>query len=258
MEKTKAEPKQSDRPELKLALQREFVNRCKKNPAYSMRAFAKFLDIDQSFLSKMMRGQRSISQSTSLSLYGKLGLKPSQFIIDESSSKKDPFLPLIDDEFLTISDWYHFAILELAKTNNFNPKASAMARRLGIHVEEVRAAIERLRRLGLVRIEDGKFSLNSASNSWTNTQTTSDAKRLLQKQLLEKGIQAIETVPFADRENGSLTVAIDKKRLPEFKEKLAKIRKELSEYFQDSDDLNEVYQLTLSFYPLTKTPGDLT
>jgi len=241
---------------LKQSLQREFVGRCKKNSAYSMRAFAKFLDIDQSFLSKFMRGQKSISTETALALSRKLGLKPSSLNNEKNVTVKDTFLPLLDDEFAVISDWYHFAILELSKTRKFKSDAKVIAQRLGIHVEEARSAIDRLRRIGLIRLEDGNFTLNAPNNTWTNSQATSDARKLLQKRLLDRGITAIETVPFELRENGSLTVAIEKKRLPEFKQKLAKIRLELGDFFQASSNLDEVYQLTISFFPLTKIEGD--
>jgi hypothetical protein len=48
-------------------------------------------------------------------------------------------------------------------------------------------------------------------------------------------------------------VAINPKRLPEFKEKLKQVRMELAEFFQPDGEqnLDEVYQLTLSFFPLT-------
>ena len=51
----------------------------------------------------------------------------------------------------------------------------------------------------------------------------------------------------------ALTIAIDKERLPEFKEKLKAIRYELADFFQPegNSNLNEVYQLTMALFPLT-------
>lgn len=223
-----------------------------------MRAFAKFLDLDQSLLSKIMRGERKISKQVAIKVGPKLGLKPTE--IENSIGKSSAincFSPLENDEFSSISDWYHFAIIELSKTKNFKPDAVRIAKRLGIHTVEVRAAIERLQRLGLVRFENGTWSLNSANNSWSNNQSTTEARRILQRSLLEKSLDAIETIPFELRDNGSLTVAINKNRLPEFKEKLKQIRQELGTFFQADSSFDEVYQLTLSFFPLTKNSGDL-
>ena len=242
---------------LRHLLQKEFVKRCKRNPAYSMRAYASFLEIDQSLLSKIMRGERSISKENSRRLGFKLGLGPAEVnVLLKKSPTTERYLPLDDDSFNLIADWYHFAILELIKTRSCKSDIKLMAKKLGIHVEEARTAIERMQRMGLIRQDRNTFSLSSASNTWTNTHATSEARKRLQKSLLERSLAAIETVPFELRENGSLTVAINKSRLPEFKEKLKRIRQELGEFFQQDTQLDEVYQLTLAFFPLTKINGD--
>jgi uncharacterized protein (TIGR02147 family) len=127
---------------------------------------------------------------------------------------------------------------------------------LNIHVDEARAAIERLSRMGIIQIENGRWLAMAKGFSWFNAKSTSEPRRRLQKTFLEKGLHAIENVPFRFRENGALTVAIDRNRLEEFKEKLKKVRQELGEFFQSEGELNEVYQLTISFFPLTKFTGE--
>jgi uncharacterized protein (TIGR02147 family) len=224
-----------------------------------MRAFAKFLEIDQSLLSKIMRGQRILSPKNALKIGAKLGVSPSlakSWVRTKSSKKgKETFLSMSDDEFNFLSDWYHFAILELAKTTSFKPEAKTIAKRLGIHVDEARAAVERLCRLGIVRIEDGRWYATAKGYSWFNDKFTSEPRRRLQKGFLERGLDAIENIPFHLRENGALTVAIDRGRLGEFKEKLKQVRQELGEFFQSDGELDEVYQLTISFFPLTRIEG---
>ncbi|MNL64923.1 hypothetical protein D3C87_1891940 [compost metagenome] len=96
------------------------------------------------------------------------------------------------------------------------------------------------------------------NTTWTNTSATSDARKKYQRTLIEKSLEAIDDVPFDLRENGSLTVAVNKKRLPEFKERLKEIRKELSDFLQadGEQDLDEVYQLTIALFPLSKVKGE--
>jgi len=243
-----ARRKKAMNPEnLRVAVQTEFVKRCKKNSAYSLRAYAKFLETDQSLLSKILRDERRISKKAAARLGAKLGIRPS-----EIAEKKETFLPLADDEFAAISEWYHFAILELFKTKGFAPTAAHVAKRLGLHITEAQAALERLHRLGIIRLEKKRATLNSKNNSFTNNAATTEARKLLQKRLLEKSLEAVELVPFAERDHGSLTVAIDPKRMPEFKEKLRQVRQELGEFFQPEGKGEEVYQLQISFFPLTR------
>jgi len=54
------------------------------------------------------------------------------------------------------------------------------------------------------------------------------------------------------REHGSLTVAINKKRMPEFKEKLRIFRMEIGDFLQEDGEFDEVYQFTCSLFPLTE------
>lgn len=247
---------QNSLEQIRVAIQREFIERCRKNPAYSLRAFAKYLDINQSFLSKLLKGQRAITKDLAASVGPKLGLKPDQVkaLFKSGTASLPGFLSLTDDEFELLSEWHHFAIIELSKTEGFEADVHKIASRIGIHVEEVRDAVERLQRLNFIQVKDGKFRVLSPNTTWTNTQKTSEARKKIQKALLEKSLDAIDHVPFEQRENGSVTVAINTKRLPEFKEKLKEIRKELADFFQATDEANldQVYQLTLSFFPLTK------
>jgi len=247
---------QNNLEEIRVAIQREFIERCRKNPAYSLRAFAKYLDINQSFLSKLLKGHRAITQDLAAALGPKLGLKPAQVkaLFSSGTASMPGFLSLSDDEFELLSDWHHFAIIELSKTIDFQCDPQKIGSRLGLHVEEVRDAIERLQRLNFIQIKEGVIKVLSPNTTWTNTKKTSDARKKFQKSLLEKSLDAIDHIPFDQRENGSVTVAINTKRLPEFKEKLKEIRKELAAFLQTDDEknLDEVYQLTVSFFPLTK------
>lgn len=242
------------------ALQREFIERSQKNPAYSLRAFARQLGIDQSFLSKVLKGTRQITPKLVATIGPKLGLKPTQVksIFTQGTAAMPNFLSLADDEFDVLSMWYHFAIIELTKTDDFDQDPQWIASRLGIHVQEVRDALERLERLGFVRSNGKKIEVLTPNTTWTNTTSTSEARKRYQKNLIEKSLQAIDDVPFELRENGSLTVAINKSRLPEFKERLRIMRKELSEFLQPNgeENMDEVYQLTIALFPLSKVKGE--
>ena len=241
---------------IRVSLQREFLDRCRKNPAYSLRAFAKYLEIDQSFLSKLLKGQRAVTPDFAQNVGPKLGLKPAQIksLFKTGVASLPGFLPLSDDEFEMLSEWHHFAILELIKTDDFETEPAKISTRLGIHVEEVKSALDRLQRLNFIRVSEKGVKLLSANNTWTNTKQTSVARKNLQKKILEKSIDALEHVPFELREHSSLTVAINVKKMPAFKEKMKEIRKELADFLQadGEENLNEVYQLTLSLFPLTQ------
>ena len=85
-----------------------------------------------------------------------------------------------------------------------------------------------------------------------NTKVSSASKRKLQRQLLNKGIDALETVPFELRINNSSTVAINKKDLPEARERIIKFYRKLLADLEETRSPSDVYNLSIAFFPLTK------
>ena len=55
------------------------------------------------------------------------------------------------------------------------------------------------------------------------------------------------------RDQTSMTMAIDTKLLPQAKEKIKKFRRDMDRLLQSSDTKDEVYHLSVSLYPVTKT-----
>jgi transcriptional regulator with XRE-family HTH domain len=235
-----------------LLLRQEFLRRCRKNPSYSLRAYARQLGVDASLLSKIIRGQRNASENLVRLIAPQIGIKAAD-IPGILSNKKDLFYSTLDEDiFAVISDWFHFAILELMKTTSFQGEPGWIAKRLNVNRSQVEDAIERLIRLEFVEEKNGTLSLRAKNNTWANNEMTSVARKQLQLQLAAKATEAIQDVPFEIRESGSLTVACSKRLVPEVKARIQKFRKELDEFIELQNEHEEVYQLMVSFFPLTK------
>lgn len=244
-------------------LQDELIRRCKKNPGYSVRSYARALTISPSSLSRMLRGERKISDAMKLKLGARLGI-PSKVLESlennfEKQALKAGDLPeqhyaqLKADHFAIISDWYHYAILELAHVQGFEPNPRWIARSLGITVAEAQLSIDRLVRVGLISIcPSGSWTIRVKNNTnFTDELTVSAAARSLQRQVLEKALAALEETPLERRDQTSMTMAIDSKKLPAAIEKISKFRRELCAFLQTEVEPDEVYHLSISLYPVT-------
>lgn len=236
---------------LRELLRNEFQRRAEKNPSFSLRAFSSKLEMDQSLLSKLLQGKRKFSDENTQKITEFLGIYLGKSPESLSDSPMDYQL-LKEDEFFVISAWYHFAILELIKTKTFKHNSSFISKKLGITELESERALERLERLGFIEKKKNKYIIKKASNSWLNLGETSKARKALQKQMQEKSLQALEDVPFNKREHSSLTVAVDPKHLPEIKKKITEFRREMDKYIMENGNEKEVYNLCVSFFPLTK------
>lgn len=242
-------------------LQNELVARCKKNRSYSLRAFARALDVESSSLSKILNGKRKITDASLSKLGERIGLVPE--VLDgyrSSLSASAPgheqqlkFQQMGMDAFRVLSDWYHFAILELMHTISFEPNAKWVARALGLTVSEVNIAIGNLSRLGFIEITaDGKWIDKAGNNSIAGNYDIEAAQRKLQRQILEKAIEALEESPSEDRDNTAVTVAIQTRRLPEARKRITRFRREMAAFFERDSKRDQVYHLAVAFYPVTK------
>lgn len=244
--------------EFRLFLLERYEKSCRQNPRYSVRAYASRLGIDSSTLSRLLNGKRALSHRMFRQLAQRLQLGPEErqrfeILPFRGARAAGNFRRLSLDAFSVISDWHHFAILELMHTVDFRPEEKAIARRMGLTVPVVRAAIERLVRLGWIEITaDGRW-INQVGNTTTADPADRElAYQTLQLQLLDKAKEAVGELPFKVRDQSSLIVAADPARLPEIKARIDAFRRELNELLESDTTRRDVYNLTIAFFPLTQ------
>lgn len=250
----------SQSADFRLFLQNELLSRCRRNPNYSLRAFARSLRLDGSALSKMLKGKRAITPSTLTRVATQMGLDPEIIRkfqtalppIGHAMRPKMDYQQLSLDAFRVVSDWYHYAVLELTKVKNFEPSPKAVAKALGLTVSEVNIAVERLVRLKMLEIsEDGTWRC-------TGNHTTGEAElrdlafRKLQKQVLEMAVQALDNTPLEERDQSTIAMAIDSSKVKAAAEKIAKFRREMDEFLQSGSNLDRVYHLSVALYPVSQ------
>lgn len=235
-------------------LLREFSIRQSKNPRYSLRGFAKALQLSPSSLSAILRRKRKASPAMIQRVGSELGLGPTEIATYVKTSGEVVFQEIPAEVYEKIADWYHYAILELTKVKGFQPSVGYVALKLGISVSEAKSAVDRLVQVGLLEVTSRSWKdislLGNATN--LNTKITTASKRKLQRQLLEKGIDALEKTPFEFRLNNSSTVAINKKDLPEARERIVKFYRKLLADLEETRTATDVYNLSIAFFPLTK------
>lgn len=237
------------------------MERCRKNPNYSLRSFARALSVEPSALSQMINGKRPITEKMKLRLGAALGLHTKQiekFTTEGQSKSKQPlpaYQQMTLDSFALISDWYHYAILELLAIEGFKPDPAWIGKRLGITRSEANIAVERLFRLGLLeRKNDGSWADTSENGTTSHLKpgVTSDAARKYQCQLLDLSKQAVQEGELSRRNHTSATLCFDPSDLPQAIERITEFRRLFASEFQPKTKGKEVYQLQVSFFPLTK------
>lgn len=243
------------------------------NPKYSLRAFARDLEVSPSVLSELLNGKHGLSEKVAKRIAQNLDLSTHEIQIfcdqvvalnSKSLHKKNQAKERIDalkemhqknslqlDHFKIISDWYHFAILELTYLEGFKSDTTWIAKKLGITKLEVESAIERLLRIELLEIKNKKYV---ATEDFTASPDgiPSDAIKKYQRQLIEKALQAQVMQSVENRDITSLLVAINKNDLLEAKKEIKEFRRRFNSKFGTSKKKDSVYCLALQFFELTE------
>ena len=245
--------------DFKTYLQEELVLRCKRNPSYSLRSFAKAIGVSPSFLSKIFNGQRRITDQVFEKIATNLNLEPAirSAFVEEEKSSSDSEMTLRDlqlEYFKIISDWYHYALIELTNLDGFHNSPEWISSKLGISVNQTKSAIDRLLNLELLEIKNGQLRPTSGGNTTTKNDFTDLAFKKMQDDLLKKAIQSLWDEDMSKRDHTSICMAIHPDDIPEVKKRLTKTRRDICKYLErpQTKKPTQVYNLSLSFFALSK------
>lgn len=244
------------------------------NPSYSLRAFSRDIGISSSRLSQVLKGTYGFSGKAAKQIAEKLNLnskeadyfcnlvesshakseqkrKESQRKIAEIRNASTNYSSLDLDYFKVISDWYHFAILELTYLDEFKPDTKWISKALDVEEKLIKLAVKRLFSLELLEERDGTW-VDCEGFLATPTDIPSSALRKFQGQLLNKAKNSLAQDSVMERDMTSVMFAVDKDLIPEAKEKIKKFRKEMDLFAQKSKRKNGVYCLAVQFFNLAK------
>lgn len=248
-----------------LWLENLLAEKIKKNPQFSLRAFARLVDVSPAVLSRILSGKRKLTFNLAVRIADALVLGPIErdtlysFFMGAASEKSDEDRhekELSIDCFNAMKEWYHYGITQLLCIEAFQEDPKWIAKILSITELEAKLAIDRLLRLEIIdRDENGKL-YRTATHLSTSTDIASAGIRHFQKQILEKSIESLERDDVSERDITSITIAINEDRIPEAKKEIMRFRKRMAEFLADGEK-TRVYNLGVHLIPLSKsTNGD--
>lgn len=239
----------------------EFEKRKKRNNNFSLRSFARYLGFSPAQLSQMMSGKRPITLNMAKKIIEKLDYSPHekqqflQVLIKDKKIEAYPEPPLKkqleEDQFRIISDWYHLAILSLAKLKETKSDPQWIARKLGISVLNAHQALLRLVRLGLLKLSPKLTQVGEPFE--VVTKIPSEAIRKYHKQNLYLAIEKIEEIPMNQREFQSISIVVHPNRLPHFKKLIDEfLNQAMAMAPTQPQHGSEVYHINVQMFPVTK------
>ena len=262
---------QAQSPFYKMYLREELARRCENNANYSMRSFAKALNIDPAVLSRTLSDKRALSYKVAHRVIDQLSLSPHERTIFLESVADDhkmrglrrstPDIGAVSaveysrdvdaDLFRVVADWYHLAIRQLTQVKGFRSEPRWISKRLGITVLETKLAIQRLLSTGLLVEVDGELQMQDQSLNTKDKGITTPALKRHCRQMLQKAIYSLENDPIEQRNVTGMTMPINPTKIPVAKKMIQEFMSELSKLLE-SGDTETVYQLSVCLFPLEK------
>jgi uncharacterized protein (TIGR02147 family) len=246
------------------SLVQELKNRIEKNSNYSLRAFARDIDLSASYLSQLINGQKCLSPRKATAVLKKLKWpyeKEKRFLssvlYEHSDAVEDetgPKLTSTDsqqytnmnlDVFELISRWHFGALLELISLPNSEHSLEWLSDKLDIPLSVADEAVETLIRLGFLKKVATGYKRLTPHLQIENI--PSSAIRSFHQESLERAKAAVELQPVSDRFFSSVMIPFKKGRISLVGEQIQKFRDSLNK--QESNQAGDsVYQLCISFF----------
>ena len=247
-------------------LNREFDDRKQKNPRYSLRAFANFLEIDPSSLSKVLNKKRNLSSNDALRIAKILKLDADEFHLFFSSvldrkgrgyvENFDQSLEVehyLDEEFdyKAIVEWEYFAVLNLMNTHDFMADEDWIAQRLGISVLKAYEVWNGLIEHGMIQKDENDRYFRTHKKITTSDGKLSKALQLAHLNELDLTAQKVTEVPVNKRDLFSFIIPTNTKQLDKAKKLTREYCKNMERLLEDGER-DEVYLLGVQLTPMSE------
>lgn len=254
-------------------LREAFDLRSSRNKSYSLRAFARDLGLAVSTLTELLNGKYGLSPERAVSVAKNLNLNDlqtqhfSNLVAMKYARKAEdkerarlaveerlatPSQELTTDQFKTVSEWHHLAILELAELKGFVSDPVWMSKRLGLTLEVVQESLDRMERLGLITRNEGEIKPTGTFTSVGNG-LASEAIREAHRQVIAKAAKALDSQEVEKREVSSTMFSIDTEDLPAAKEELMKFRRQFAMKYTKGKNPDSVYCLGIQLFSLLES-----
>lgn len=248
----------------------------KHSVAFSLRYFAEKAGLSShAHLKLVIDGKRNITKGTVTKLVVGLGLDDRRaeyfenlVFFNQAGDDKEKQLfyekllkvsphsrlrKLEDAQFRIFREWYHSVIREMATLQGFRGAPEWISQHLagGISPSQAGESLKLLVELGLLtRTANGYKQQNALLT--TDDEVQDMLVKQYHRQMLQLAGAALDDLPGNQRDISAMTFPIRKKDFPALKKHLQLMRKELLDFSVDAGEAEEVVQVNLQLFPLTR------
>lgn len=213
-------------------LREELEMRKQRRPQYSLRAFARDLEMSPSYLSEFLNGHQGMSKDRCIGISRKINLSEEQAqhfwdLIESEFGRgmatRNSALHRVNlrsesnesrisvERFKYISDWYHLPLIELIDLKGQVLLLEDMEKILGVSRQELELALQRLQTLDVIEPDETSTGIGFRVKSDTTVSGgvgDEEAVRICHHQNLVKHAEMVEQKSTKERESLSVAFSI--------------------------------------------------
>lgn len=247
----------SEMSKISHVLKKELHERQSRNPKYSLRAFARDLNISVTSLSRILADSRMPSDKMLKQFVKKLQIPHLKIKTPSpqgpTRSKKTKFTYISAQKVAPLMGWKFFAILELCLLPNFKADPVWIADKLNLSLEDVQEHVMVLKKEKMLHAQkNGKWKV--AHQKMANSQIADLAFTKEQRNALS-GLAAAairQDSALGKKRVFTLTVGIDPDQLFELEEMINQLIHKATAMFEEGKNRRQVYQVHFNYFPLSK------
>lgn len=235
------------------------------NARYSLRAFARSLNIQPAILSDVIRGKRTLPEKTAIEIADKLNLEGKEkdsFLASNLTAKSSIWKSVstptssyynLNENLMRrlIEEWQHSYIFTLFELDGFQENKAWWEDNTGFSYEKVLESLKLLESLGfLERDPDTGHFVKVVKAVRSTKDLASPSLKNYHKNILNLASKKIDELDVDKRFFGASSFAMSKERLSEAKELIRNFKREFVKLMQKGPK-DTVYQINIQFFPLS-------
>lgn len=235
-----------DQLHFRVWLQNQYALKKKARPVFSIRSFAKILDMNQSTLTQLLNGKRKATAKTVKQIENALGTA----LYKEATTIKGKaqFLLEQDTHFMMV-DFRHLAVISLLGIRQGQLDLEWLSEQIGADIDEVEIILDRLTRLKILEKKDNRlradYRVVELSLSKINVETRQAFFRQIYQVAADKMALPIETTDYS-----GTFIPTSSKKIAAAKAMLKKFRTDLTDLMNEEESSDQLYLLSVQLFPV--------
>lgn len=238
-------------------LEHSYQQKKSKNNLYSIRSFARDLDVSSGRLVNILKRKSIPGPKIINRFFEKLNVPEAEQQQILQSLEQERFLKrglgfekeLNENELEQLGNWKSWALYTLIQRQDFDGTEKWVVEQSGFSVDEVQHILQGLLQIGLIERQDDLLVRQKIQNVTTTRDIPSKTIRELHKQFMQQACESLEKHTVAERDITGITMCINPNKLAEAKQLISQFRAQMNKLLEDGE-CRDVYHLGVQLFPV--------